>query len=60
MNSVKLGDKHIRVDDAEKGQGNDYESTIFIGNMPWVTTEEEIREHFKECGHIVNVRIIRD
>lgn len=39
---------------------HDYESTVFIGNLPWVIDEEDVRAHFEECGKIMNVRIIRD
>jgi nucleolar protein 12 len=40
--------------------GNDFNTTIFIGNLPFVTGEEEVRAHFAECGQIENVRIVRD
>lgn len=40
--------------------GNDYEKTIFIGNLPWVLNEEDLRKHFSDCGEMLNVRIIRD
>ena len=38
----------------------DFDQTVFVGNLPWVTTEEEVRAHFAKCGTILNVRIIRD
>jgi len=40
--------------------GNDFNTTIFIGNLPFVAGEEEVREHFADCGKIENVRLIRD
>ncbi len=62
LNQVVVGDKHLRVDldgksDAEK---NDFETTIFIGNLPYVINEEDLRAHFEDCGKILNVRVIRD
>lgn len=60
MNQYKLGDKHLRVDLESEETKHDYESTIFIGNLPWVISEEDVREHFEDCGKILNVRIIRD
>ena len=73
------GGKHIRVDvcKAEGGDQtkpssqNDYESTIFIGNLPFQVNEEELRRHFADIGGrmltggagsdgILNVRIVRD
>ena len=38
----------------------DYTKTIFIGNLPFTVTEEEIRSLFNECGAIENIRVIRD
>jgi nucleolar protein 12 len=40
--------------------GNDYEKTVFIGNLPWVLNEEDLRKHFSKMGEMLNVRIIRD
>ena len=34
--------------------------TVFVGNLPWVVSEEEVRKHFSDCGTIQNVRLIRD
>lgn len=39
---------------------NDFKTTIFVGNMPFTVSEEQVRSHFSECGKIENVRIIRD
>lgn len=54
---------------------NDYECTVFIGNLPFVTNEEELRRHFADVAKmeatslgtanaatdgILNVRVIRD
>lgn len=38
----------------------DYETTIFIGNLPLDIREEELRTHFASIGDIINVRVIRD
>ena len=38
----------------------DFTRTIFIGNLPFVVSEEEIRSQFTDCGTIENVRLIRD
>ena len=32
-------------------------STVFIKNLPWSATEDQIYEFFQECGEAVNVRI---
>ena len=40
------------IEGKDKEEENDYESSVFIGNIPWVVNEEELRSHFKECGKI--------
>lgn len=59
LNQVVVGDKHIRVD-LEGQDANDFETSIFIGNLPYVVQEEELRAHFADVGKILNVRVIRD
>lgn len=72
LNQTKLGDKHIRVDTLkgstlEKKEGqkggaseDDFKTTVFVGNLPYVVSEEEVREHFAKFGTIKNVRLVRD
>ena len=60
LNQTVIGDKHIRVDLDGAKKEEDFESTVFIGNLPWVVSEEELRAHFAEAGKILNVRVIRD
>ena len=33
---------------------------MFIGNTPFIVSEEELREFFVGCGEIENVRLVRD
>ncbi len=33
---------------------------MFIGNLPWVINDEDLRSHFEDCGKILNVRVVRD
>lgn len=34
---------------------------LFVGNLAWDTTEEELREHFESCGHPVeSSKIVSD
>ena len=39
---------------------NDYETTVFIGNLPFRIEEEDVRSHFEQAGTVEYVRIIRD
>jgi len=34
--------------------------SVFVGNIPFEIEEEDLRNHFSDCGQIDNVRIIRD
>ncbi|RZF45051.1 hypothetical protein LSTR_LSTR002012 [Laodelphax striatellus] len=38
----------------------DWKNAIFVGNLPFVVKDDELRNVFKCCGEIENVRIIRD
>jgi len=54
----------IDVKDEEKNT-NDFETTIFIGNLPFIVNEEDVRAHFALefkglTDPILNVRLIRD
>ncbi len=34
--------------------------TLYIGNLPWESTEEELEKVFSEMAEVESVRIIRD
>ncbi|KAI8471218.1 MAG: hypothetical protein J3K34DRAFT_237619, partial [Monoraphidium minutum] len=51
--------KKPRVE-VEAADGEEKSSTVFVGNLPWSATEEELREFFAECGDINTVRIATD
>lgn len=64
-------EKHLRVDivkakqegdNANKSEKSyeDYKTTVFVGNLPFVVSEEEVRTHFAQFGTILNVRLIRE
>lgn len=50
---------HLRVDSDEK-KDNDFTHSIFIGNLPFIVNEEDIRMQFERLGKIVNIRVVRD
>lgn len=33
---------------------------LYVGNLPWSSTEEEVRDAFAEFGEVVSVNLIRD
>jgi nucleolar protein 12 len=59
VNGLKVEEHTLRVslclDD-----NLDYETTVFVGNLPLDIKEEELRNHFSSVGNLVNVRVVRD
>lgn len=49
-----LPNEHTKVDkDTNK-------RTVFIGHLPWDTTEEELKEYFEVCGTLEHIRVPKD
>jgi RNA recognition motif-containing protein len=48
----------LRVDKDEK-KDNDFTSTVFVGNLPFIVSEDELRVRFQNLGEIENIRIVR-
>jgi len=59
FNGKTIGEKHIRVDLAGSKKENTRLS-VFVGNLPLDVEEEQLSEHFSECGKIDYVRAVRD
>ena len=34
--------------------------SLFVGNLPWSTTEDELKQKFEEHGKVVAARIVTD
>lgn len=34
--------------------------SIYVGNLPWAATEEQVRELFGEYGNVLNVKLVSD
>lgn len=34
--------------------------TLYVGNLPWGTSSEELTDHFAQYGNVVGSRIITD
>jgi RNA recognition motif-containing protein len=34
--------------------------TLYVGNLPWALTEEELHQEFAKCCEVKSVRIITD
>jgi RNA recognition motif-containing protein len=59
LNNNLVDKFHIRVTLAGK-KAEDFKTTIFVGNIPFICSEEEIRAFFRNFGKIDYVRVIRD
>ena len=42
---------------AAAANGEAQPTTIFVGNLPWSATEEQISGLFADCGEVTGVRI---
>ncbi|XP_039594269.1 RNA-binding protein 34 [Polypterus senegalus] len=51
---------HIKVDLASRCDSHDHKKSIFVGNLAYDVKDEELREHFLECGEIEGIRLIKD
>jgi RNA recognition motif-containing protein len=67
LNQQEFLGKHLRVDslvkspDAKKNAPkDDFDTTVFVGNLPYVVSEEDVRATFAKYGGILNVRLVRD
>jgi RNA recognition motif-containing protein len=38
----------------------DYETTVYVGNLPWDTTEDDLAHLFSDFGPVVDARVIQD
>lgn len=62
LNGTGVSGHVIRVQSEEVGQkkDHDHKKSVFIGNLDFSVEEDELRKHFKACGNIVGVRVVRD
>lgn len=58
-NNTQLDQFHLRVTLAAK-KSEDFKTTVFVGNLPFICSEEEVRDFFGNFGKIDYVRIVRD
>ena len=61
MNGEIFLERHLRVDLASHEHSRlNNSSTVFIGNLPFDIDDESVWEHFKDCGKVTAVRVVRD
>ncbi|CAL8139342.1 unnamed protein product [Orchesella dallaii] len=42
------------------GQGQGYESKLFVGGLSWQTSSEKLREYFSKFGQVLEVQVVVD
>ncbi|CAK9813408.1 RNA-binding protein 34 [Anthophora quadrimaculata] len=61
MNGTVFQGNHLKVDMGSQTENKlDGKRSVFLGNLKFNIDEEMIRNHFKQCGEIESIRIIRD
>lgn len=60
LNGNVFHNHHLRVDSVAHPAPHDKKRSIFVGNLDFEEDEENLWNHFKSCGEIEYVRIIRD
>lgn len=59
-NGTIVEDHHIFVDQALNSNKHDQKRSVFLGNVPFSTEEEDIWAIFENCGRMLDIRIVRD
>ncbi|KAK9768616.1 Nucleolar protein 12 [Basidiobolus ranarum] len=59
-NGTMFLERHLRVDKSDNTGSQDRKTSVFVGNLAFDVDEEDLWQHFTQCGEVVNVRIIRD
>ncbi|CAF1080777.1 unnamed protein product [Adineta ricciae] len=63
LNGELYKEHHLRVDMAQnqnEGAKHDNKRSIFIGNLPFDASDDDVWKTFEECGEIESVRLVRD
>ncbi|KAF7487739.1 RNA-binding protein 34 [Sarcoptes scabiei] len=60
LNGQKFENNIIQVDTIENDRTYDHSKSLFLGNLSFKASEEELREFFNDCGPIQSIRIVRD
>ena len=34
--------------------------SIYVGNLPWSTSEEQLKQHFEQFGSVLSTKLIHD
>uniref|UniRef100_A0A5S6QWB8 RRM domain-containing protein n=1 Tax=Trichuris muris TaxID=70415 RepID=A0A5S6QWB8_TRIMR len=51
---------HIFVDSCLSKRKYEKKRSVFVGNLPFEVTEDQLYDHFVDCGEVTAVRVVRD
>ncbi|XP_014613977.1 PREDICTED: nucleolar protein 12-like [Polistes canadensis] len=62
MNGKQLKGNYLKVDIVDKNSRikPDEKKAVFLGNLPFTIQDNDLWEHFKPCGEIHSVRLIKN
>jgi len=40
--------------------GEEMENKLYVGNLPYAATEDDLKEHFSQAGNVTSVALIKD
>ncbi|CAD6236306.1 GSCOCG00008112001-RA-CDS, partial [Cotesia congregata] len=60
MNGQQLEGFYLRVDRVNQEKKRDPKKSVFLGNLPFDTEDNELWDMFLKCGKIEDVRTVRD
>jgi RNA recognition motif-containing protein len=40
--------------------GEEMENKLYVGNLPYTATEDDLKEHFSKAGNVTSVALIKD
>lgn len=60
LNGMLINDKKIDIKRYVRSQRSNTFQNIYVKNLPETTTDEELKNLFRECGEITSVAVMRD
>ncbi|CDW58072.1 RNA binding protein 34 [Trichuris trichiura] len=60
LNGSEVRDHHVFVDSCLSKRIYEKKRSVFVGNLPFDVSEDQLYEHFADCGEIKAVRVVRD
>lgn len=46
--------------DSSLPSGEEMDNKLYVGNLPYAATEDELKKHFSQAGNVTSVALIKD